>query len=106
MYTCADGNVYFGEFRNNSLNGWGTLFVMKEGDRYEGAFKNFSFLGVGALSFGYGNTFEGEWADGCKSYGVFTSGGKDQRLSTYDSEGKPNQVTYDASAISVYLRRI
>jgi hypothetical protein len=55
-----DGNKYTGEFKNDKVEGQGTL-VMANGDKYVGEFKNNERAGQGTLVFANGDKYVGEF---------------------------------------------
>lgn len=60
IFTCAQGYVYTGEFRNGKPNGLGKL-VYDNGDKYEGSFLNDMLHGQGIYSYANGDCYRGEF---------------------------------------------
>ena len=58
--TFKNGNVYQGEFRNGMFNGHGKL-TMTDESVFEGEFRNGKFNGHGKLTMTDGNVFEGDF---------------------------------------------
>jgi hypothetical protein len=56
--TLADGDKFFGEFRNHKRNGFGT-YTWKNGNKYAGEFVNDKIEGQGTFSFNNGNRYVG-----------------------------------------------
>ena len=81
--TMADGDKYFGEFRNHKRNGFGT-YTWKNGNKYAGEFVNDKIEGQGTFTFNNGNKYVGPfrnekrngrgtftWKDGNVYFGDF-----------------------------------
>ena len=85
---------YEGEFKINYAikEGYGTIYY-KNGDIYEGEFKNDMFNGIGIYHFKNGDRYEGEFKDGmCNGIGIyyFYNGGRYEGLfknGIYDGYG-------------------
>ena len=63
VFNTKDGDKYEGEFKNELFNGKGTL-TFKYGDKYTGIFKNGKFNGQGVLSHKNGSKYSGQFKDG------------------------------------------
>ena len=62
--TCASGDKYIGEYKDNFFNGQGTKTFGKgkwEGDKYVGKFKNNLRHGQGTYTWADGTFFSGLW---------------------------------------------
>ena len=57
-----NGDVYDGEWKNKAPNGIG-LMMYANGEIYSGAWENGIRSGLGAMSFSNGNEYSGEWKD-------------------------------------------
>ena len=55
-----NGDIYEGEFKDGKFNGNGT-YKYKNGNIYEGEFKNVYFYGKGIYKYNNGNIYEGEF---------------------------------------------
>ena len=66
-YIYFNGNEYVGEFKNDEMNGQGTLTYGPgkwEGYKYIGEFKNNQINGQGTLTFAKGSKYVGEFKNG------------------------------------------
>ena len=59
-YFCTDGTVIAGTWKNDYLNGQGTV-IYPNRDRYAGTFKNDKRNGGGTYRFRNGDTYRGKW---------------------------------------------
>lgn len=57
------GRKYFGSWRNNKMDGFGTL-SWQEGDYYRGEFQNDKFHGQGRYQWSNGQVYIGGWNAG------------------------------------------
>ena len=62
----SDGNVYKGEWKDNTHDGKGKL-TYRNGWFYEGEWKDGKYDGKGKMTYGNGWFYEGEWKDGLKN---------------------------------------
>ncbi len=60
-YHLEDGSVYYGEFKNNTFNGFGTLYYANSDNMYKGNFKNNAREGKGELLYGNGDKYIGNF---------------------------------------------
>ncbi|PPR78806.1 MAG: Secreted effector protein PipB2 [Alphaproteobacteria bacterium MarineAlpha3_Bin5] len=71
-YAYKNGNKYEGDWKNDQYNGIGTL-TDSIGNRYFGQFKNGKFHGYGTAHFANGNTYVGEFkSDKFNGQGTYT----------------------------------
>ena len=61
--TFANGDNYYGEFKNGKNDGYG-IFIYGGGDKYVGGFKENVFHGYGKLIRNSGYVFSGIWSEG------------------------------------------
>lgn len=61
-YTFANGESYFGEWRDNKFDGYG-LCLWSDGRKYRGMFKEGKRYGFGMFTWPSGCKYEGEWLD-------------------------------------------
>jgi hypothetical protein len=67
-----DGSVYVGEFRDNQLNGQGTI-TFASGSVYVGEFRDDQINGQGTFTFANGDVYVGEFRDGlANGQGTYT----------------------------------
>jgi len=67
-----NGNQYIGDWKNNQMDGKGTLIYMN-GDKYDGYFVNGVRNGTGTFTWKNGDIYDGEWkADMMNGDGTYT----------------------------------
>jgi len=73
LRTFKGGHLYYGEWVDKQLNGWGTL-IWYDGEKYVGNWLVSKRHGWGEMTYKNGDTYKGEWVDNDFSgWGVFTS---------------------------------
>lgn len=72
MYTCACGDVYDGEWKDDARSGQGVLRYAS-GAVYTGSWSRDLRVGHGSLVFEDGSSFVGQWVDDSYGEGNFCS---------------------------------
>ena len=85
----ADGNKYFGEWRDDNFNGQG-IYTWSNGDKYVGEWRDNLLHGHGTFLWPNGNQYEGEWRDD-KPHG--------QGAFTFSDIGKVAEEIWDAGCL-------
>ncbi len=101
-YTSANGDTYFGEFRNGTRNGQGT-YTHADGDKYVGEFRNGTSNGQGTYTFGpssqfAGDKYVGEFRNGIRNgQGTFTFSNGDTYVGEFRGGIRNGQGTYTSA---------
>ncbi|HMT03276.1 MAG TPA: hypothetical protein PKD00_08235, partial [Burkholderiales bacterium] len=59
-YTFKNGDTYQGQWKNSNIDGT-RKYIFKDGSTYDGQWKNFKMHGNGKYTYKDGSTYQGQW---------------------------------------------
>ena len=90
-YILKNGDKYVGQFKDGKYHGKGT-YIFKNGNKYVGDFKNGKFHGKGTYIFTNGDKYVGEFKDGRKNDQVTTTYSAGE-VTVYDCSNAPYNLS-------------
>jgi hypothetical protein len=92
--TLANGDKYFGEWFNGTLNGQG-IYTFNNGAKHFGEYKDGKQHGQGTYIFESGDTYVGEYREGKKNgLGTYTFTNRNKYVGEYKDDRRTGQGTF------------